>query len=467
MADMLKISTPILPKNYVNSVRSNQQMPQDAFNLVDLSRVTKPNESGETTNNNTLNLANQREIVRTLSGLLTDPGLALASLKRLVLLSLISLNTGADPLTSTSFDGLVNSMMLSEGELLTEILSQQQGISAFQGEFFDSLRSLLAGSANPQLRESVGQLLKAISGTVYARDILDSISANLEKFSALMKGLPEVSEVFEKLAANFKNISPDDPAFPQLKDSLLSVLRELSDSIYANQKTMDLTTLIVYNLSKFVNEKEAISSAFDKFTRFIPEKMRETLIEQLNDYLATATKQSDSAPLHSKVIDSLSELIRQHTQNTAGSLSGSAEVYALLQSLSSAPTVFTPLLHYILPFRNEDGSALAELWVDPDSSGAGQTGERTTTVFFVADVEGLGQFEIELKVNEFRIDFRMFCPKEYTQYYQDFGTLIAESCQNMPYRFQSVSILPLEKARRLDEVFPRLAEKRIGIDVRA
>ncbi|MFA9381500.1 MAG: hypothetical protein ACERKO_10630, partial [Acetanaerobacterium sp.] len=309
MSDMLKITTPILPKNYVNSVRSGQPLPQDAFNLVDLSRVTKTNDRGETPDNNTLNLANERQAGGALSALLSDPGLAAASIKKLVLLSIVLSRTAADASMSAELDGILKSLMLSEGDLLLEIFSQQQGISSFKGELFDMLRGMLSGNSNVQLRESAGQLLKAITGQVYAADILDSISANLSKFSQLMQGLPTVADALNKLSLNFKGITPGDPAFSQLKDSLVSVLREINGSIYANTKTMSLTTLIVYNLSKFVNEKDAISSSFELFSRFVPENMRDTLSRLLSEHLATASTQSESANLTSRVIDSLSTLI--------------------------------------------------------------------------------------------------------------------------------------------------------------
>lgn len=466
MSDMLKITTPILPKNYVNTVRSGQQSTQDVFNLVDLTKVTRPNDRGETQTNNTLNLATERQAKGPLSALLSDPGAVATSLKRLIMLSIVMSRTAADSSANLSLDSILKALMLREGELLNEILSQQQGISAFQGAFFDELRALLASNSNPQLRESIGQLLKAITGQVYAKDILDSISANLSKFADLMKGLPSVADVLDKLSRNFNSIAPGDPEFSQLKDSLISVLREINESIYANEKTMSLTTLIVYNLSKFVNEKDAILPAFEQFSTHIPEEMREPLRNLLMEHLANAGKQSEIAVLSSKVIEGLSQLIEQHiSNNPPGSLSGTAEVYSLLQSLAAAPTVFTPLLHYILPLANEDTTAFAELWVDPEDHRQ-ESGEPACKVFFTAEVEGLGHLEFEMLVTGNLIDMNLFCPKGYEEYFIDYSQRIAKLSQNTSYTFSKVQVLPLDKERRLEEIFPKLMNNRSGVDVR-
>lgn len=463
MSDMLKITTPILPKNYVNMLRSGQQLTQDMFNLVDLTKVTKLNEHAETQGNNTLNLAAERQASGSLSALLTDPGLLAASLKRLIMLSIVMSRTAADTSANISLNSLLHTLMLHEGDLLNEILSQQQGISAFQGEFFDALRTLLAANSDSGLRDSVGQLLKAITGQVYAQDILDSVSANLAKFSDLMRGVPSVAEALDRLSENFKNVNPEDPVFSQLKDSLIGVLREINESIYANSKTVSLTTLIVYNLSKFVNEKDAISSAFEQFSTHIPEDLKESLKHLLNQHLENAVKQSEGAVLSSKVIEGLAQLIEQHLSR--GSLSGTTEVYNLLQSLAAAPTVFTPLLHYVLPYANEDTAAFAELWVDPENEKS-ESGTSSCKVFFTADIEEIGHLEFELLVSGSRIDMNLFCPSEFTEYFEGYSVRIMELSKNSSYTFSNIRVLSLEKQRRLEEIFPKLLNKRSSIDVK-
>ncbi len=475
MPDMLKITTPILPKNYVNSVKPNQQPSQDVFNLVDLTRVTKPNERGETPDNNALNLATQQEAKHALGALLKDPGLAISSLKRLLLMSamLVTLN-GEKYAGQAEINGLIKSLMLTEQDLLTEIFSQQQGISSFQGEFFDALRSLLSGTSNTEFKDSIGALLKAITGRVYAGDILDSIGINLEKYAELMRSVPEAYDALHDLSTNFKALSglgtePDTKMFTELKDALINVLRELNSSIYASDKTMNLTALIVYNLSKFVNDKDEINAAFENFSRFLPEESRASYRKALEDYLAAAVKQSDSAALQSKVIGKLSEIISQHLDGRMNTPAAMQEINNILQSLATAPTAFTPLLHYILPLEDGNSSALAELWVDPDASRENTSGSQNNAVkiFFVSDVEGVGHFELEMLVADYHIDLYMFCPADYTDFFKGYKERISQLCKNTAYTFSNISIEPLVKERRLDEVFTKLSVRRSGIDARA
>lgn len=472
MSDLMKITTPILPRNYVNSVKSNQNPSQDVFNLVDLARVTKPNDRSETPDNNGLNLATQQEMKHALGALLKDPGLAITSLKRLLLMSTVLLTITGENAEQADVSNLIKSLMLSEQELLTEIFSQQQGISSFQGEFFDALRNLLSGTTSAEFKESIGALLKAITGHVYSKDILDSISINLSQYAELMHSVPEAYEALKSLSENFKAFSQATAplnvnTFNEMKDSLISVLRELNLSIYASDKTMNLTALIVYNLSKFVNDKDEINAAFDNFSRFLPEEIRESYKNALDDYLAVATKQSENAVLHSKIIDNLSAVIKQHLDGRFNTPAATQEINNILQSLAAAPSSFTPLLHYILPLQLGDSSALAELWVDPDSSKGGESGGAPIKIFFVSDIDTVGHFEIEMMVIGNKIDLYMFCPSDYTDFFKNYKERLSQICKNTSYSFSSINIEPLVKERRLDEVFPKLNIKRSGVDVRA
>ena len=52
----------------------------------------------------------------------------------------------------------------------------------------------------------------------------------------------------------------------------------------------------------------------------------------------------------------------------------------MLQGLLSAPGVFTPLLHFLVPMNMDGMKAFGELWADPDADGA-KTGEDGNHLF--------------------------------------------------------------------------------------
>lgn len=471
MSEYLKITTPILPRSYIGPEKPSPTS-QDVFNLVNLTKITQTNSRNEFTDNNTLNLAMNNEAKSLLINILKNPGLASAALKHLAALaSELGVNAEVAVNGDAAVNELLKSLMLTENNVLAEIFSQQQGISAYKGEFFDVLRNILSGTNNQNFRQTVGELLKSITSKVYSKDITDSISENLLQFAELMDFKPEVANVFKQLASYFsdetitgKDANPEN--FTQLKNSLINVLREINGSIYSTEKTQNLTALIVYNLSKFVNEKDSLSASFEKFLSFIPEEQHDNLRELLNNYLETATQQSESAKLHSQVIEKLSDMITNGLSQKNSATT--AEINNLLHSLAAAPTVLTPLLHYIVPMNYANTNAFSEMWVDPDADNQGNASgdDNNVHIFFVSEIDGLGHFEFEIYAKGHEIDFYMFCPDEFVSFFQNFKETVIKSAANTVYTFNNVSIQKFERERSLEQIFDKLKSRRAGIDVK-
>ena len=136
----------------------------------------------------------------------------------------------------------------------------------------------------------------------------------------------------------------------------------------------------------------------------------------------------------------------------------------MLQGLLTAPGVFTPLLHFLVPMNMDGLKAFGELWADPDA-GKDADGESDRQLFLCFEIEDVGYFELEIYTRGKNINASLLCPegteKDYSSL-KDTIPIIASSCG---YRADNLSIKPLKKKRDLTNVFPKLNERRGGLNV--
>lgn len=137
----------------------------------------------------------------------------------------------------------------------------------------------------------------------------------------------------------------------------------------------------------------------------------------------------------------------------------------MIQGLLSAPGVFTPLLHFLVPMNMDGMRAFGELWVDPDSGGDTESGESGNHLFLCFDIESVGYFELEVYSYGKNLNIALMCPagteKSFMQLRSTVPT-IAEACG---YNADKMMIEPLKRKRDLTKVFPKIRDRRSGLNV--
>ena len=136
----------------------------------------------------------------------------------------------------------------------------------------------------------------------------------------------------------------------------------------------------------------------------------------------------------------------------------------MLQGLLTAPGVFTPLLHFLVPMNMDGLKAFGELWADPDA-GQGTDGESDRQLFLCFDIEDVGYFELEIYTHGKNINASLLCPPGTEKAYSSLKDTIPVIASSCGYRADNLSIKPLKRKRDLTNVFPKLRERRSGLNV--
>lgn len=136
----------------------------------------------------------------------------------------------------------------------------------------------------------------------------------------------------------------------------------------------------------------------------------------------------------------------------------------MVQGLLTSPGVFSPLLHFLVPLNMDGTKAFGELWADPDA-GEGRGGERDKHIFLCFEIENTGYFEMELYAKGRSINVSLLCPEGSERKYLPLKESIPVIASANGYSAEKMIISPLKKKRDLNRVFPKLNERKNGLNV--
>ncbi len=466
MADILKITTPLVNKSVVQPNKQNAD-PTIPFNIQDINKVVKSDQKSELLQQN--NILNQENAPSILMNLLKDPSVTVGFLKNIFMLQeIIRLLPANNSTVTQEIHQLFDALLVSPDQIVAEMMKQEHTSTSFKGELFDLLRELVAGAPHQEMRQGVAALLKSLNGLLTKGEILDSLANNLDFLAHSLDASKTLSGRLSALAAAFRR---EDAAqnFTSLKQQLLEVLSEVENSILFSPKLAKLVPIVIYNLSRYNDNPDYLQETLlNLFTLMDDARQKDELLGLVRQLL-TQGQGREQGQQSSRVMDTLAQIIGRQAGDSTITLLNSDKIEKIIHSLLSSPCNFTPLLHFVVPVRYMDIKSFAEIWIDPNSAegreAGGQEGENIH-MLIVFDIEGIGQFETELMVRQQAVSLQLFCPGPYAEAFAPIRDNLAQLIARCGYRAQEVAISKLERPRSLMDVFKSLPHKRTGIDVK-
>ncbi len=179
---------------------------------------------------------------------------------------------------------------------------------------------------------------------------------------------------------------------------------------------------------------------------------------------------SDAPKEKSSSIQALTDFVEKNINHPALKSIDSFNASNLLQSMINAPGVLTPLAHYILPIQVENTRAFGELCVDNnDESGA--TGKAGSGVhhhlFLTFDVDTYGRFEVDVYANENSVRVSLLHPTTFARNVDSIVQRVNRIAASTKYRIDDFQTGVLKEPHSLTQIFPKLTERRSGLNVTA
>ncbi|MEG0304709.1 MAG: antitoxin [Oscillospiraceae bacterium] len=464
MADMLKISTPLLDKTPIQQSKPAAD-PSVPFQLSELAKVIKTDPQTQLWQQNT-GMAPKDEMPSVLMNLLKDPSVTVGFLKNIFMLEeMINLLPANNTTLTQEIEQLFAQLLVKPEGIASELLRQETASTSFKGELFDFLRTVLKDTPKPEMNFAIANLLKSLNGQRTREPILKSVANSLQFMAESLSGNANLSEKLQQLSVALR--LPDAPAaFVPLKDEILATLRLVQDSILYTPKLQKIVPLIIYNLSRFQDNPDFLNEAVGTLISTLDGEEQKELLASLMRKEIILQPSKNAEP--SKVMEVIAKIIGREASEQDLSLMGSEKLEKIVHSLLSSPCNYTPLLHFIIPVEYEDMRSFAELWVDPNSEEAklAGAGDDCIHVLVVFDVDGIGRFEAELFTKGKDMVLSLLCPEAYLPAFKNVETPLAKMIATTGYTLKETNIGKLERQRSLMDVFKTLPYKRTGIDVK-
>jgi len=273
----------------------------------------------------------------------------------------------------------------------------------------------------------------------YVTTLHNNPDEGLEVIRSLMTGLiadDEVTAIFEEQFAQIGSMN-------ELVDFLNSLLEVMPDNS------------LRAGIFEVLDEAVAVLSENDPF-------LTEEQLQLLQEEATVKDKPSS--------IRALTDFVAKNINHPALKSIDSFNASNLLQSMINAPGVFTPLAHYILPIQIEETRAFGELWVDNDDD-SGVTGKvggkKHYHLFLTFDVDTMGRFEIDVYADESTASVSLLHPVSFGRNIEALISKINRIASGSGYSISNFETGILKTPHNLSQIFPKLIERRSGLNVQA
>lgn len=467
MADLLKVTTPLINKNQPVQPRPGVD-PTASFDLPQTSRIYQAQNRGELLKQNN-SMFREGDAPALLLNLLKDPSVTVSYLKNITLLEeIFKLVPANNQAFTQEIEQAFENLLMQGDDIAAEIQRQGSDSTIFHGEIFDFLRDLV--NENPQQPETltaVAGMLKAMNNLLRKDDIIDAVRNSLRFIRDSVSSSQRLTAQMDDLLERF---SREDAGrnFPELKRETLDLFKQLEESVLFSPKIAKNISISVYNLSRYNDSYETFQESAFYLRQRLGLSQRQRFARLSDDFIRSLSSRPSTGADKSKVMDALIKILGQQSKQELDGAAEMGRTEKIIHSLLSSPCNFTPLLHFVIPVMNQDMKAFAEIWVNPDSDekdmpeGAG----RGRHLLLVIDVEAVGRFEAELFVHGKTIDFSLFCPPGYEGPYEQMMKGTPRLMAELGYRPGELRLETLEHSRSLMEVFKSLPYRRVGMDVK-
>ena len=349
--------------------------------------------------------------------------------------------------------------------LITYNLSRFNGDSSALGESF---RSILNMTSDSETADKLNMLFtKFIEESSLPEDIKLAALKNNPSASAQRSMTMLTERLADSVNEGIKGLSSEllsEQLSGIAEDGGTAALREIFSQLLPDNMKGALNTLLrgfenTHDLNALIDRLSVIVNRVEDMDSKI------TLAQSINLVLS---KMAESSGVNYKppttMENMLDFLIKNLNDPSLKSLSAMSRP-EMLQGLLSTPGVFTPLLHFLVPINMDDTKAFGELWVDPDAGNGSETGESDRHLFLCFDIEDTGYFELEVYTRGKSVNVALMCPDGTQRDYLPLKESIPTLAQACGYNAEKMLVEPLKRRRDLTNVFPKLNERRSGLNV--
>ncbi|MDW5300028.1 MAG: hypothetical protein SA378_07815 [Sedimentibacter sp.] len=452
-------------------VKPVQVLPFDAIDPTKVTRPTKQDPSNQT-GQNPLNYNPDSVFDKFIKSLQNSPVLSENAKKLLLNKQFINNSIKNDSALNTLFETFIKSIEMNEAEILNFLKSQQGLYTKFNGDFFDSLRSLLKSNPNNKdFKIILRNFLRSYDCFVSVENTNKSIDAALKNIE---RNMPEVlkksfNELTDKLITDYSTNS-NDVNLNILKNDILPFVGRYISKMNDFGPVRDYVSVLIHNIVRLESaSKNNFSDSLDNLFEFIKynlniddNDMQTLKMSLINTYETSSNARNDS-------IDSFLKLIESGIKNS-NNIINKGVMEDMANSLLFSQNVHIPLTHMFLPLNYNGMFMFSEVWIgkeynDTDKKHSKHDYSEIYKAFITFDIQNIGYFETTLILKESKLSFEIFVPNNLTNSIglikNDLNRILSDNNLSVA----NLNIYESVKKRKFHEIFNNLSERKSSVDV--
>lgn len=283
MSDLLRVTTPVAPKDYNLNQNTKPQTPEQVFDLGNVDYVNKANERDEQLGEQNLKDGGGAGLPKLQAAVTKDPAMSAAMLKGLISGEALEIlrQSGTAELLNKVTEFASEIMLLPDADKIAgDLLRQQNEATIFSGELWGALKDMISQNAGTPQGDELGMavldFLKAAAAAESRESVLSSISSSLRYLAGETAQSREIMDLLNQTADRL-----DASNFAEVKQDVQALVHYLGDSLLLSDKTQNLLSLITYNLSRFSGSSTAVSDSFRAVVSMAPDAETAEKLENL------------------------------------------------------------------------------------------------------------------------------------------------------------------------------------------
>lgn len=283
MSDLLRVTTPVAPKDYNLNQNTKPQTPEQVFDLGNVDYVNKANERDEQLGEQNLKDGGGAGLPKLQAAVTKDPAMSAVMLKGLISGEALEIlrQSGTAELLNKVTEFASEIMLLPDADKIAgDLLRQQNEATIFSGELWGALKDMISQNAGTPQGDELGMavldFLKAAAAAESRESVLSSISSSLRYLAGETAQSREIMDLLNQTADRL-----DASNFAEVKQDVQALVHYLGDSLLLSDKTQNLLSLITYNLSRFSGSSTAVSDSFRAVVSMAPDAETAEKLENL------------------------------------------------------------------------------------------------------------------------------------------------------------------------------------------
>ena len=478
MVDILKITSPISIKNKVHNLPS--KLPSDAvFDIANRTVIKNPIKT-----DNADEESSRQTLLQNLNKEIFEPLMKSTKAQAENVRKLVFMAKLFETSSGIVSEGFLEKFFVRPQEMLAEMLNREKGETVFQGEFFDSLRMLIKIEGRPKLKEAIVAILKYFDCYVNRDHSLKAI-VSLGRDLAPRLGKADREQLQQHMETLDTMIKPDRENQKEiksfLKNELIPLLGKAVNRHQSNGKVYTQTMAIVHSIVRYDKADPGLleDAVYQLGEELKPlAKLSEEDILDMKKLVFDHAKQMKDMGNQPGIGKDTLETFGMDTEDTdmaalltkALDKSGPSKVSSVAQNLlvyllqNESPVM--PIMHFLIPFRYQDENTYGEFFVDKDCKERRGDAKEASNIFFTIQSDKYGDFEVDLLARDKRIDLDIKCPEVYLDSVRNTKQELREMMEEQGYRLLNYKVEPYEESQTILQRFPKLALRKVGVDVR-